>query len=267
MKQTHKERGRNQTIQTGSLTNHEPGDVYAIHMKSFLAAALALVCAHSPVISAETSKHKLSDWELGPVLFGDKVSRSDMRGKVVVIEHWGVKCPPCIALLPHMAELDKRNRKKGLVVIGAESQGHSKSDIEPLVKKNKIEYPITSGADGPISFNGIPHAFVFDVDGKLIFEGNPGNEDFDRTIRKALRDVKDDEEEAETPSMLCENSTWTNSDGKEIKAAVKEATETEVTFVMFAGKTVKYPLDQLSDESRKKIEDALKAREDAAGGE
>ena len=234
-------------------------------MKSLLCAAVAIAFTALPGHSAETSKHKLSEWELGPVLFGESISRADMRGKVVVIEHWGVKCPPCIALLPHLADLDKRNRKKGLVVIGAESQRHSKSDIEPLVKKNKINYTITSGARGPISFNGIPHAFVFDVDGKLIFEGNPGNEDFDRTIRKALRDVKDEEStESAAPAMLCENSTWTNAEGKEIKAAVKDATATEATFVMFAGKEVKYPLDKLSEESRKRIEDALKTRAEGA---
>ncbi len=209
----------------------------------------------------EVSDHKLSEWSLGDNLFGEKVSKGDMDGKVVVIEHWGVQCPPCVALLPHLAQMDKRYRDDGLLIIGAESQNHSKDQIEPLVKKNKIEYTITSGARGPINFSGIPHAFVFDVAGKLIFEGHPGEEEFERTIKKALREVG--ESDSETPvasGNLFETRTWTNSEGKELNAAVREATETEVTFVMFAGKVVKYPLDKLSEESQKEIKDALAAK-------
>lgn len=210
--------------------------------------------------AAEESEHKLSEWSLGETLFGEKVSKDDMKGKVVVIEHWGVNCPPCIALLPHLAEMDKRQRDKGLLIIGAESQNHSKADIEPLVDKNKIEYTITANANGPIDFNGLPHAFVFDVEGMLIFNGHPGSDDFEKAIKKALKDVgATGAETAVTSGNLFETKSWTNSEGKEISAAVREATETEVTFVMFAGKIVKYPLDKLSEESRKEITDALAA--------
>lgn len=215
----------------------------------------------SLIEAAEKSDHKLSEWSLGETLFGEKVTKNEMEGKVVVIEHWGVRCPPCIALLPHLAAMDKRQRDKGLLIIGAESQNHSKADIEPLVKKNNIEYTITSGANGPIDVSGIPHAFVFDVEGNLIFSGNPQDEDFEKSIKKALKDVGETEADAVASSAnLFETRTWTNSEGKELKAAVREATESEVTFIMFAGKVVKYPLDQLSDESQKEIKDALAAK-------
>ncbi|MEP2775636.1 MAG: TlpA disulfide reductase family protein [Luteolibacter sp.] len=208
--------------------------------------------------AAEESEHTLSEWSLGETLFGEKVSESDMKGKVVVIEHWGVKCPPCLALLPHLAKMDKRYREDGLLIIGAESQNHSKKDIEPLIKKNDIEYTITSGARGPISFSGIPRAFVFDVKGQLIFNGNPQESDFESSIKKALKEVEAAGDESSASSgNLFETKTWTNSEGKEIEAAVSEATATEVTFVMFAGKVVKYPLEKLSEESRKEIEAAL----------
>ncbi|MEK6232035.1 MAG: TlpA family protein disulfide reductase [Luteolibacter sp.] len=213
--------------------------------------------------AAEKSGHSLSEWSLGSTLFGEKVSNSDMRGKVVVIEHWGVRCPPCIALLPHLAKMDKRYRDDGLLIIGAESQNHSKKQIEPLVKKNKIEYTITSGANGPISFNGIPRAFVFDVEGQLIFNGNPHDGGFEKSIKKALKDVGETEDASFAASKnLFETKTWTNADGNELKAAVREATETEVTFVMFAGKVVKYPLGKLSEESRNEITEARLAKED-----
>lgn len=211
---------------------------------------------------ADKPDHQLSEWKVGPVLFGEKVSDSDMKGKVVVIEHWGVRCPPCIALLPHLAKLDKRHREDGLLLIGAESQNHSKDQIEPLVEKNKIEYTITSGASGPVKFSGIPHAFVFDAGGRLVFSGNPGGGDFERTIKKALKDaVRKDEGNVAVTANLFETRMWTNSDGKQIKAGVKNATEDDVTFVMFGGKVVTYPMVKLSEESRKIITEALAARE------
>lgn len=233
-------------------------------MKTNIRHILALSFGLAAVAGAkEGAEHKLSEWSLGETLFGEKVSKGDMDGKVVVIEHWGVRCPPCIAILPHLAKMDKKHREDGLLIIGAESQGHSKADIEPLVKKNDIEYTITSGANGPIEFSGIPRAFVFDVEGNLIFNGNPHEEDFERSIKKALKDVGEAESEPETaatPSNLFETKSWTNSEGKELNAAVREATDSEVTFLMSGGKVVKYPIAKLSEESQKEIRDALAAK-------
>lgn len=235
-------------------------------MKNIQYGTLALAFGISSLATAaEESKHKLSEWSLGETLFGEKISESDMKGKVVVIEHWGVKCPPCIALLPDLAKMDKRYRDDGLILIGAESQNHTKDQIEPLVKKNKIGYTITSGANGPINFSGIPRAFVFDVQGQLVFNGNPHDEGFERSIKKALKDVGEVEETADESSVapsanFIEMKSWTNAEGNQIKAAVREANDTEVTFVMFAGKIVKYPLEKLSEESREEIKAALAAK-------
>lgn len=212
--------------------------------------------------AAEKSDHKLSEWKLGKVLFGEKVTKDNMKGKVVVIEHWGVKCPPCIALLPHLAKLDKRHREEGLLIIGAESQGHSEEQIEPLLKKNKIDYSITSGASGPINFSGIPHAFVFDVEGKLIFNGNPSDDDFERAIKNALKDIAtDDREEVVEEKNLFETQAWTNDQGSEMKAAVKEASAETVTFLMSGGKVIKYPMTKLSEASQLRIKEALAAQQ------
>lgn len=233
-------------------------------MKYLIPAVVALF-AVVPAFGEDTpSKHKLSDWRIGPVLFGEEPTEKAMRGKVVVIENWGVRCPPCIAMLPHLADLDKRYRDKGLMIIGAESQGHSKQDIEPLLKKAKVNYTITSGASGPIEVRGIPRAFVFDAEGGLVFSGHPGDDGFDQSIKKALRGVTAKPKESAAPAgPLIETTTWTNSEGKEIRAAVKSADSKEAVFVMAGGKIVKYPLEKLSAESRGKIEQVLAASKEA----
>jgi thiol-disulfide isomerase/thioredoxin len=131
-------------------------------------------------------QHKLSDWKIGRVLFGEKLSEADMKDKVVVVENWGVYCPPCVAALPHLAALEKKHREQGLIIIGAESQDSSKGEIKPLIEKAGVEYIITDGAEGPIEVNGIPHAFVFDRSGMLVFNGNPNGRGFEEAVTKAL---------------------------------------------------------------------------------
>ena len=235
--------------------------------------ALQITSSAAPKEKAEKAEktHKLSEWKIGSVLFGEKVSKSDMKGKVVVIENWGVNCPPCIASLPHLAELYKRNREKGLVMIGAESQGSSKDEIEPLIKKAKVEYTITEGADGPIEVTGIPHIFVFDRSGELTYHGYPSGDEFDRAVKKALREGGDGGEAAtSTPSAtsgpMIPSRAWTNTQGQKITAAVKSADDTKVVFQLPNGKSVEYELTKLDDESRETIAGAVKAAKEKAEG-
>ncbi len=229
-------------------------------IRGFFPWLTVLVTASLPALAAEVSDHKLSEWNFGQVLFGEKLSKADLKGKVVVVENWGVHCPPCVASLPHLAELDKKKRDKGLRIIGVESQGSSKEMIKPLIEKAKVEYTIVSGDQGPIEVTGIPRAFVFGVDGKLVYDGHPMDEGFEGAIKKALREVKQAEPATATPTgPLVATRSWTNSDGREIRAAVKKADDTTVTFLMANGREVSYPMDKLSAESRQAIVDANKA--------
>ncbi len=155
-------------------------------MKTFLLTTIALCSA---VFAAEKKATvpdaKLSDFTIGEVVSGPAVSLANTGGKAVVIEAWGVKCPPCIASLPHIEQLAKRN-KADTIVIGAESQNSSDEAIKDIVKKNKLSYTITKGGvRGPVSSGGIPHAYVFDTTGKLIFHGSPFDKDFDKSVRQA----------------------------------------------------------------------------------
>lgn len=150
-----------------------------------------------PMLSPAKDKAKpaLPNATLSDVQWGTQVNeaafkKEELAGKVVVVEEWGVKCPPCIASLPHMAKLAKSNDKKGLVVVGLERQGSTKEDILKVLKTARVEFPVMSGGSAPGNTGGIPHVVVFDVTGKLIFNGHPADDDFERTVKKALKDVK-----------------------------------------------------------------------------
>ena len=234
--------------------------------------AFALQMLVSPTFAADgkaakakdappAAAHNLSEWQFGEVLFGTKPSDAELKGKVVVLECWGVHCPPCIASLPHLAELDKKLRDKGLCIIGAESQGSSKEAIKPLLDAAKVHYAITAGASGPIAFNAIPRCFIFDGQGKLVYDGYPSGPGFEKAIKESMSKAKTSTVpeapsaiQSATPSVasgpLIPTRVWINSEGREIRAAVSKVDATNVTFLMPNAKEVVYPLDKLSEDSR-----------------
>ncbi len=223
----------------------------------YSAIALALPFLF-PSVNAAEKEHKLSQWKIGKVLFGGKLTKTEMKGKVVVIENWGVHCPPCIASLPHLAELEKQNRDKGLLIIGAESQGSTKEAIKPLIDNAKVEYTITAGAEGPIEVSSIPRCFVFDPEGLLVYDGSPSGEKFESAVHDALKKVTVAVSKSTAASgPLIPSRDWTNTDGHTITAAVKSASTSNVSFIMTNGKIVDYPLAKLTEESRKVIGDAV----------
>lgn len=137
--------------------------------------------------AADASGHTLSEFQIGASIAGPEVKLDDLKGKAVVIEHWGIHCGPCLASLPEMQKLSKRHKDK-LVLIGAHSQEATDDEVKAVVKKNKLTYSIVKGSNTPsdVSSGTIPHAYVFDAEGKLLFHGLPSAPEFDKAVRKAL---------------------------------------------------------------------------------
>ncbi len=221
---------------------------------SFAVAVLSLSS-----LSAAEKKARLSQWDLGKVMFGEKLSSKELKDKVVVLEYWGVNCPPCVASLPHLAEMEREHREDGLVIIGAECQGSTKDQIKPLLEKSKVEYTIVEGAEGPLEVTGIPRVFVFGTDGTLVFDGKPSGAEFEKAVEDALAASNSSDKAATAPAgNLIDERAWSNAAGGSIRAAVKSADDTKVVFLMSNGKSVEYALSKLSEESREAIAEALK---------
>jgi thiol-disulfide isomerase/thioredoxin len=133
----------------------------------------------------------LSDVRYGAAVNEVPFNKDELVGKVVVVEEWGVNCPPCIASLPDMAKLAKSYEKKGLVVVGLECQNSPKESILKILKSARVKYPVMAGGSAPAGTSTIPHACVFDTTGKLVWTGNPHDPEFQRAVKKALREVKE----------------------------------------------------------------------------
>ncbi len=120
------------------------------------------------------------------------------RGKVYVVEFWASWCGPCISAMPHLTELQKRYRDKGLVVIGltSEDRRNTLQAVEKLVeeKGDALGYAIAWDQGRATSDaymraagqNAIPCSFVVDKSGRIAWIGSPS------ALDKVLAQIVDD---------------------------------------------------------------------------
>jgi thiol-disulfide isomerase/thioredoxin len=155
---------------------------------------LALLALAVPALADKKDKASVPDASLSQVKWAEVVNgvpfdKDALEGKVVIVEEWGVNCPPCIAFLPELAKMAKRYEKKGLVVVGLERQNSEKEAILKVLKPARVQYPVMAGGSGPVNSPGIPHAMVFGADGKLVWHGNPHDGEFEDSVKDALKAV------------------------------------------------------------------------------
>ena len=112
---------------------------------------------------------------------GSAVNLADGQGKTIyVVEFWATWCPPCRASIPHLTELQKKFKDKGVVFIGVSDE---KPDVvKKFVEKmgDKMDYNVaidggktSEGYMQAYGINGIPHAFIVDKAGNIAWEGHP----------------------------------------------------------------------------------------------
>jgi cytochrome c biogenesis protein CcmG/thiol:disulfide interchange protein DsbE len=142
-------------------------------MKSLLAlAAAALFAASLPATAAP------ADWvgkEL-PALGVDFLGNApEFKGKPMIVEFWATWCPPCRASIPHLNEVNKKFKEKGLVIIGVTDE--DKGKVVEFQKTLPMDYNVAFDKGGKLGekfgITGIPHAFIVGKDGKIVWEGHP----------------------------------------------------------------------------------------------
>lgn len=108
-------------------------------------------------------------------LDGSTVHLSDFKGKVVLIDFWSTTCDPCLAAMPHLVELYKKEKDRGFVVLGISLDGpetraavtsvaHDKEMIFPVLldeettvvsqynPKRELPFSVLVGKDGSIAW-------------------------------------------------------------------------------------------------------------------
>ena len=102
------------------------------------------------------------------------------HGKVYVVEFWATWCPPCRESIPHLTALQKKYADR-VVFVGVSQE--APEVVEPFVSKqaSNMDYTVAIDTAGAVSRGymeafrqgGIPHAFVVDAAGKIVWHGHP----------------------------------------------------------------------------------------------
>ena len=113
--------------------------------------------------------------QLGGHVAGPPVTPASLAHRVVLLEFWGVNCPPCIKSMPLLEELHREFGPRGLVVVGAHAQGGSAAELQPKVKELGVSFTIVErgSVEGGMDFQGIPHCMLFDHTGACVYRGSP----------------------------------------------------------------------------------------------
>lgn len=152
-------------------------------MKRFLLAALlgAVSTILSPLSAGEA---KLGDpapaLQIAEWVKGKPVNLADLKGKnIAVIEFWATWCPPCRVSIPHLTELQKKF--KDVVIVGISDE--DVATVKKFVAKmgDQMDYVVAVDQEektgqaymGGFGVDGIPHAFVVDKEGRIVWHGHP----------------------------------------------------------------------------------------------
>ncbi|MCD0460573.1 TlpA disulfide reductase family protein [Roseiconus lacunae] len=166
-------------------------------MKRF--ALAALFCAVTAAITVRPAQAE-ADLDVGskaPALdIAHYFDESDAKvtkfkkDNVYVVEFWATWCPPCVASMPHLAELQQKHRPDNVHIVSI-----SDEDRETITEKLQEPYPgkeqsfaevtapytLTSDPDGSshrdymlaAGQNGIPAAFIVGKSGVIEWIGHP----------------------------------------------------------------------------------------------
>ncbi len=155
----------------------------------YLSACLATVFCLGLLSAAHASSEKNN---VGTVLTKIDVKYIKHKpektiGQPMIVEFWATWCPPCRASIPHLNEIYKKYKDKGLVVIGITDENDNV--VEKFMKQIPMDYAVAQDKDDDWSkqfgIKGIPHAMLVDKSGKIVWEGHPMQID-EKEIEKLL---------------------------------------------------------------------------------
>jgi thiol-disulfide isomerase/thioredoxin len=136
------------------------------------------------------------------LLDGTKTKVSEHKGKVIMLNIWGIWCGPCRQEMPHLVEMQDKYRDKGLEIIGlniGDDKGSPESvdAIKAFVQKMGLNYTIARSPNSATAQfyqitreQVVPQTMLIDRDGHLrgVFVGGGAkiisqlNEVLDKTI-------------------------------------------------------------------------------------
>jgi thiol-disulfide isomerase/thioredoxin len=122
---------------------------------------------------------------------GKKVSLSDYKGKVVIVDFWATWCPPCRRGIPDLVDIQSEFGNK-VAVIGISVDTDTRDQVASFAKNFKINYTVLYATPEVVQSYGniesIPTSFIIDKNGNIVnqFVGLTPKETYVSEIKKLI---------------------------------------------------------------------------------
>lgn len=139
------------------------------------------------VIPSSAPVLKLSDTS------GKEVDLANFKGKTVIINFWATWCPPCVAELPSLNQLNKSAQNDNLVVLTVNVQQDAE-EVLKFMQKERLQLSALQDLESRASKNwgvsALPTTFIVGSDQKIHYVSE-GQVNFDSSeMRQILDDLK-----------------------------------------------------------------------------
>ena len=106
-------------------------------------------------------------------LDGGRIGADELEHRIVVINFWGVWCPPCVVEAPQIQQLHEKYRDDpGVVFLTINSRDHDLDRVRTWMADNEYDYPVLVD-DGFVirhPIPGFPTTWFADPNGRIVFE-------------------------------------------------------------------------------------------------
>jgi thiol-disulfide isomerase/thioredoxin len=102
---------------------------------------------------------------------GNKVSVSDFRGKVILIDFWETWCKPCLASFPTMQKVQEEHPDSFVVLAVTPGFTDTKKDAEAFAQSNDYTFKYLMDSNNlhrKLGVQGIPYKVYVDAEGNFI---------------------------------------------------------------------------------------------------
>jgi peroxiredoxin len=102
-------------------------------------------------------------------LNGEKISLTNLKGKIVVLNFWFTTCQPCISEIPELNKLVKKYKNQNVAFIAVTF--NKEIDLNKFFSNHKFDFTIVADLDliKQYKVDSYPTSMIIDKNGEIIF--------------------------------------------------------------------------------------------------